>query len=81
MTEISACELNDKEDELKDQAVNRARFGTIKTVENDKNHIIASVVQTQRRVCRATSIVHMESAHGGWNSELGSGSKILKFLK
>jgi hypothetical protein len=49
-----------KQDELNDQAVNRARFETIKTVENEKTHFIASVVQTQRRVCRATSIMHIE---------------------
>jgi hypothetical protein len=58
-----------KQDELNDQAVNRARFGTIKTVENDKTHIIASVVQTQRRVCRATSIMHMESEVWSWRLE------------
>jgi hypothetical protein len=31
-----------KQDELNDQTVNMARFETIKTVENDKTHVIAS---------------------------------------
>jgi hypothetical protein len=61
--------LMKKQEELNDQAVNRARFETIKTVENDKTHIIASVVQTQREECRATSIMHLEREVWSWRLE------------